>query len=59
VAVAETASKADRRSYCVIYTTVGQYFNWYTASRGYLSNSWASSSRSSDLISSYLWYKNF
>jgi len=30
------------RSVCVIrITTVGQYFNWYRASRGSLCNSWA------------------
>jgi len=26
---------------CVIRTTVGQYFNWYRASRGFLCDSWA------------------
>jgi len=32
VAVAESATRADMRSVCVIHTTVGQYFNWYRAS---------------------------
>jgi len=30
------------QSVCLIRTTVGQYFNWYRASRGSLGDSWAS-----------------
>jgi len=39
VTVGESAVQADTRSVCVIRTPVGQYFNWYRASRGSLSGS--------------------
>jgi len=42
VAVAESAPRVDTRA-VFIGTTVGQYFNWYWASRGSLGDSWASS----------------
>jgi len=41
-AVSENAPQADTRSVCVIWTTVGQYFNWYRASRASLVDSGAS-----------------
>jgi len=42
VAVAESAPQVDTRSVCIIHTTVGQDFNWHSASRRSPGDSWAS-----------------
>jgi len=42
MSVAEIAAQADMQSVCIIYTTLGQHFNWRRASRGSLVDSWAS-----------------
>jgi len=40
VTVPDSAAQADTRSVCAIRTTVDQYFNWQTASRESLDDSW-------------------